>query len=54
MIWGRVIGVFIGARVLGFWGSLLGFCLGSLWDYRVSQRRSPLNEAMNVASQQAF
>lgn len=33
MIWGRVIGLVLGARLLGFFGALIGFWLGFMVDH---------------------
>ena len=40
MIWGRVIGFIVGARLLGFFGALIGFWLGFMVDHALRTYQS--------------
>ncbi len=40
MIWGRVMGLIVGAKLLGFFGALIGFWLGFMVDHAVRTYRS--------------
>ncbi len=40
MIWGRVMGLIVGAKLLGFFGALIGFWLGFIIDHAVRTYRA--------------
>ena len=55
MIWGRVIGLVLGAKLLGFLGALIGFWLGFMVDHAVRIYRSLRSvTAQNTGTQQTF
>jgi DnaJ-domain-containing protein 1 len=55
MIWGRVIGFIVGARLLGFFGALIGFWLGFMVDHALRTYQSLRRGATHGAgTQQTF
>lgn len=55
MIWGRVIGLILGAKLLGFFGALIGFWLGFIVDHAVRTYRSLRSgAAQSTGTQQTF
>ncbi len=54
VIWGRIIGTFLGFKMLGFFGGILGYWIGSWFDQGLKLHLNQIPRPRALAIQQAF